>query len=160
MCFITSAFWRPAHAPCTVSGPLHVTPLPTVDLHLWMVPEEVGISAMICCSLPQAVVVSVPPEHHPLWCDFLRILFVHLSGNTGSLALSFYPKCHSLPFLSTWWHPKYGKVALMTFINIYCWHWLPTCFANVKSVSISPFAGLWCWALFSALFEALRVSGK
>jgi len=48
----------------------------------------------------------------------------------------------------------------MTFINIHFWHWWQTCFTDIKSVYISPFAGLWCWDLFSTLFEALRVSGK
>lgn len=116
--------------------------------------QTVGISAMLRRSLHQSIIASMLPKHHPLWSNFLRILFVHLSGNTESLALSFYPKCHSLPFLSTWWHPKYGEVAPMTFINIHSWLWLTTYFADVMSVYISPFAGLWCWALFIALFEA------
>lgn len=133
------------HRPCVIRRPLHVTALQTALLLPWMVTHS---------SLHQAVIASVSPKHHPLWCNFLRILFVPLSGNTESLTLSFYPKCHSLPFLSTWWCPKYSEVALMTFINIHCWLWLTTCFVDVKSVYVSPFAGLWCWALFSVLFEA------
>lgn len=160
MCFIISAFPRPGHRPCMVTGPRMWYHFQLQSCIPGWSQKTVRVSAMSHSSLPQAIIVSVPPEHNLLWCNFLRTLLVRLSGNIESLALRFHPKCHSLPFLSTWWHLKYSEVASMTFINIHCWHWLLTCFFYFKSLYTSPFVNLWCWALFSALLEALRIPGK
>lgn len=92
------------HRPHVIRRFLHVTPHQTAVLLPWMVSQS---------SLHQAVIASLPPEHHPRWFNFLRILFVPLSGNTESLTLSFYPKCHlfaisvSLMTSQIWWRSSH-----------------------------------------------------
>lgn len=97
MCFITSSFPRPAHRLCMVSGLLHMTSFPAAALQPWMVPEDSGD---FCHDTQQPFPsTSVLPEITHYDATFLRSSIVHLSSNTESLVLNFYPKCHSLPFL-------------------------------------------------------------
>lgn len=104
ICFNTSVFPTSGHRPHVIRRFLHVTPHQTAVLLPWMVSQS---------SLHQAVIASLPPEHHPRWFNFLRILFVPLSGNTESLTLSFYPKCHlfaisvSLMTSQIWWRSSH-----------------------------------------------------